>query len=207
MPAFPRWLRAWFNHVSDGDHTSRANCASRQETGICAGPGNVTQAIRARVGCTVCNLRSAVLFCRVRPIACATLAAVLPSNPSTKAARCTCCDRSSVTSRGTVVAAPWCSVSATSPVISSSGPATPSLKTRRRPREILRSAQNDKAAARDGDFTELFRLLGTSEAQRAVEGDGGPAPEYTGVENTVVEAVQARRPPATWSNIPSSTSN
>ncbi len=50
-----------------------------------------------------------------------------------------------------------------------------------------------RAAAKDGNFTELFRTLGTSEAQRAIEGDGNPKPEYTSVENTVVEAVQARR--------------
>ena len=61
-----------------------------------------------------------------------------------------------------------------------SGRATPSLNTRRKSRRgILRCAQNDKAAARDGDFTELFRLLGTSEAQRVIEGAGSPAPEYT----------------------------
>ncbi len=78
-------------------------------------------------------------------------------------------------------------------------------------RHALEQIEKLQAAARDGDFTELFRLLGTWEAERAIEGDGGPAPEYTSVENTVVEAVietvQARRPPATWRNIPSSTSN
>ncbi len=51
-----------------------------------------------------------------------------------------------------------------------------------------------RAAARDGDFTELFRRLGTSDAQRVIDADGGPAPAYTSVENTVVEAVHASRP-------------
>jgi hypothetical protein len=42
-------------------------------------------------------------------------------------------------------------------------------------RGILRFAQNDKAAARDGDFTELFQLLGSSEVQRAVDVGRGQA--------------------------------
>jgi len=60
-------------------------------------------------------------------------------------------------------------------------------------RHALEQIEKLQAAARDGDFTELFRLLGTSEAQRAIEGDGDPGPEYTSVENTVVEAVHAKR--------------
>jgi hypothetical protein len=64
-------------------------------------------------------------------------------------------------------------------------------------RHALEQIEKLQAAAREGDFTELFRLLGTSEAQRAIDADGGPGPEYTSVENTKVEAVQARRPPAT----------
>jgi len=46
-----------------------------------------------------------------------------------------------------------------------------------------------EAAVKDGDFTELFRLLGTSDAQRSIEANEEAAPEYTSVENTVVEAV------------------
>ena len=49
-------------------------------------------------------------------------------------------------------------------------------------------------AARNNDFEELFRLLGTSESQRTVEGtfEGGDEDsesDYTSVENTIVEAV------------------
>ncbi len=49
-------------------------------------------------------------------------------------------------------------------------------------------------AAQNNDFEELFRLLGTSESQRAVEGtfeDGSEDSEsdYTSVENTIIEAV------------------
>jgi len=36
-------------------------------------------------------------------------------------------------------------------------------------RHALEQIEKLQAAARDGDFTELFRLLGTSEAQRAIE--------------------------------------
>ncbi len=56
-------------------------------------------------------------------------------------------------------------------------------------RHALEQIEKLRVAARDGDFTELFRLLGTSEAQRAIDADGGPAPEYTSVENTRVVAV------------------
>jgi hypothetical protein len=48
-------------------------------------------------------------------------------------------------------------------------------------------------AARNNDFEELFRLLGTSESQRPVEDDfdgvGDSGPDYTSVENTIIEAV------------------
>jgi hypothetical protein len=49
-----------------------------------------------------------------------------------------------------------------------------------------------RAAAEQRDFQELFRLLGTSESQRAYHADEEVEPtegEYTGVENTIVEAV------------------
>ena len=45
-------------------------------------------------------------------------------------------------------------------------------------------------AARGNDFTELFRLLGTSGSQRVVHADDAPGEsEYTSEENTIVEAV------------------
>jgi hypothetical protein len=49
-------------------------------------------------------------------------------------------------------------------------------------------------ASKNNDFEELFRLLGTSESQRAVEdapegGDEDSESDYTSVENTIVEAV------------------
>ena len=49
-------------------------------------------------------------------------------------------------------------------------------------------------AAKNNDFEELFRLLGTSESQRAVEetfeaGDDDSESDYTSVENTIIEAV------------------
>lgn len=49
-------------------------------------------------------------------------------------------------------------------------------------------------AARNNDFEELLRLLGTSESQRAVDetfegGDDDSESDYTSVENTIVEAV------------------
>ena len=45
-------------------------------------------------------------------------------------------------------------------------------------------------AAKGGDFAELFRLLGTSESQRANNGDEpGADSEYTSEENTVLEAI------------------
>jgi hypothetical protein len=46
-----------------------------------------------------------------------------------------------------------------------------------------------EAAVKEGDFAELFRLLGTSEAQRSIDAEQEAAPEYTSVENTIVEAV------------------
>ncbi|MHB8656225.1 MAG: hypothetical protein ACYDA9_20400 [Terriglobia bacterium] len=53
----------------------------------------------------------------------------------------------------------------------------------------LQQIEKLEAAVKDGDFTELFRLLGTSDAQRSIEANEEAAPEYTSVENTVVEAV------------------
>jgi hypothetical protein len=49
-------------------------------------------------------------------------------------------------------------------------------------------------AAQNNDFEELFRLLGTSESQRAVEetfedGSEDSESDYTSVENTIIEAV------------------
>lgn len=45
-------------------------------------------------------------------------------------------------------------------------------------------------AARGNDFSELFRLLGTSESQRVVHADEVQSdPDYTSEENTIVEAV------------------
>jgi len=79
--------------------------------------------------------------------------------------------RSSAIKR-TAIAAPWCSASAASPVSWNSGRATPSMNARRKSeRHALEQIEKlQAAAARDGDFTELFRLLGTSEAQRAIDG-------------------------------------
>jgi len=53
----------------------------------------------------------------------------------------------------------------------------------------LQQIEKLEAAVKEGDFAELFRLLGTSEAQRSIEGEQDAAPEYTSVENTIVEAV------------------
>ena len=53
----------------------------------------------------------------------------------------------------------------------------------------LQQIEKLEAAVKDGDFAELFRLLGTSEAQRSIEANEEASPEYTSVENTVVEAV------------------
>jgi len=50
------------------------------------------------------------------------------------------------------------------------------------PEESRRDSRMTRAAARDGDFTELFRLLGTSEAQRASNAAGGQAPECTSAD-------------------------
>ncbi len=53
----------------------------------------------------------------------------------------------------------------------------------------LQQIEKLEAAVKEGDFAELFRLLGTSEAQRSIDADQEAAPEYTSVENTIVEAV------------------
>ncbi len=58
----------------------------------------------------------------------------------------------------------------------------------------LEQVRNVTEAARNNDFDELFRLLGTSESQRSVEedfegGDEDSGPDYTSVENTIIEAV------------------
>ena len=53
----------------------------------------------------------------------------------------------------------------------------------------LQEIEKLEAAVKEGDFTELFRILGTEEAQRSIESEEGTAPEYTSVENTIVEAV------------------
>jgi hypothetical protein len=53
----------------------------------------------------------------------------------------------------------------------------------------LQQIEKLEAAVKDGDFAELFRLLGTSEAQRSIDADEEAAPGYTSVENTIVEAV------------------
>src|SRR5439155_22100630 len=53
----------------------------------------------------------------------------------------------------------------------------------------LQQIEKLEAAVKGGDFAELFRLLGTSEAQRSIDADEEAAPEYTSVENTIVEAV------------------
>ncbi len=39
------------------------------------------------------------------------------------------------------------------------------------------------------DFTELFRLLGTSDAQRPLAADEHLDPQYTSQEHSIVEAV------------------
>jgi len=53
----------------------------------------------------------------------------------------------------------------------------------------LQQIERLEAAAKEGDFAELFRLLGTAEAQRSIDSDGEAPAEYTSVENTIVEAV------------------
>jgi hypothetical protein len=53
----------------------------------------------------------------------------------------------------------------------------------------LQQIERLEAAAKEGDFAELFRLLGTAEAQRSIDSDGEAPTEYTSVENTIVEAV------------------
>ena len=53
----------------------------------------------------------------------------------------------------------------------------------------LQQIEKLEAAVKEGDFVELFRLLGTSEAQRSIETDQEAPSEYTSVENTIVEAV------------------
>jgi hypothetical protein len=51
----------------------------------------------------------------------------------------------------------------------------------------LQHIERLEAAAKEGDFAELFRLLGTAEAQRSIDSDGEAPTEYTSVENTIVE--------------------
>ncbi len=53
----------------------------------------------------------------------------------------------------------------------------------------LQQIEKLEAAAKEGDFAELFRLLGTTEARRSIDSDGEAPTEYTSVENTIVEAV------------------
>jgi len=55
----------------------------------------------------------------------------------------------------------------------------------------LEQVRKVTAAVEEGDFTELFRLLGTSESQRVLRRDEevSEEPAYTSTENTIVEAV------------------
>ncbi len=49
----------------------------------------------------------------------------------------------------------------------------------------LQQIERLEAAAKEGDFAERFRLLGTAEAQRSIDSDGEAPTEYTSVENTI----------------------
>ncbi|HMD86769.1 MAG TPA: hypothetical protein VKO18_18930 [Terriglobia bacterium] len=53
----------------------------------------------------------------------------------------------------------------------------------------LQQMERLEAAAKEGDFAELFHLLGTAEAQRSIDSNGEAPTEYARVENTIVEAV------------------
>src|SRR6516225_4819021 len=67
-----------------------------------------------------------------------------------------------------------------------------------------------RAAVDQRDFQELFRLLGTSESQRVYHADAEVEPAeggYTGVENTIVEAVLKADAMGSPSAIPGSTRN
>jgi len=53
----------------------------------------------------------------------------------------------------------------------------------------LEQARKLRAAVEEMDFTELFRLLGTSDAQRPLAADEHLDPQYTSQEHSIVEAV------------------